>query len=116
MLNTYFSLVASTLATFVLSPVLYEESTLRMVGPLLGQTQVSCTVRVPSCRDGKHEYTRGTRGCLLGFLRFVKTQFDPRGSPNPPSPMLMSSTEPIPLTTSCSIRFRSRMAPWPVRP
>ncbi|NXJ72809.1 RHBG protein, partial [Rostratula benghalensis] len=31
MLNTYFSLGASTLATFVLSPVLYEESTLRMV-------------------------------------------------------------------------------------
>ncbi|XP_009703206.1 PREDICTED: ammonium transporter Rh type B-B-like [Cariama cristata] len=30
-LNTYFSLVASTLATFVLSPVLYEESTPRMV-------------------------------------------------------------------------------------
>ncbi|XP_009987243.1 PREDICTED: LOW QUALITY PROTEIN: ammonium transporter Rh type B-like, partial [Tauraco erythrolophus] len=30
-LNTYFSLAASTLATFVLSPVLYEESTLRMV-------------------------------------------------------------------------------------
>ncbi|KAM9264337.1 LOW QUALITY PROTEIN: ammonium transporter Rh type B [Morus bassanus] len=31
LLNTYFSLAASTLATFVLSPVLYEESTLRMV-------------------------------------------------------------------------------------
>ncbi|XP_075593399.1 ammonium transporter Rh type B isoform X5 [Balearica regulorum gibbericeps] len=30
-LNTYFSLAASTLATFVLSPVLYEESALRMV-------------------------------------------------------------------------------------
>ncbi|XP_064899389.1 ammonium transporter Rh type B isoform X2 [Columba livia] len=30
-LNTYFSLAASTLATFVLSPVLYEESTPRMV-------------------------------------------------------------------------------------
>ncbi|XP_063213152.1 ammonium transporter Rh type B isoform X1 [Chroicocephalus ridibundus] len=30
-LNTYFSLAASTLAAFVLSPVLYEESTLRMV-------------------------------------------------------------------------------------
>ncbi|NXP55991.1 RHBG protein, partial [Heliornis fulica] len=30
-LNTYFSLAASTLATFVLSPLLYEESTLRMV-------------------------------------------------------------------------------------
>ncbi|NXS62595.1 RHBGB protein, partial [Brachypteracias leptosomus] len=30
-LNTYFSLAASTLATFILSPVLYEESTLRMV-------------------------------------------------------------------------------------
>ncbi|XP_014816758.1 PREDICTED: ammonium transporter Rh type B isoform X2 [Calidris pugnax] len=30
-LNTYFSLAASTLATFVLLPVLYEESTLRMV-------------------------------------------------------------------------------------
>ncbi|NWW85824.1 RHBGB protein, partial [Rhynochetos jubatus] len=30
-LNTYFSLVASTVATFVLSPVLHEESTLRMV-------------------------------------------------------------------------------------
>ncbi|KAK4807823.1 hypothetical protein QYF61_023656 [Mycteria americana] len=30
-LNTYFSLVASTLATFVLSPVLYEESTPQMV-------------------------------------------------------------------------------------
>ncbi|NWX10816.1 RHBGB protein, partial [Caloenas nicobarica] len=30
-LNTYFSLAASTMATFVLSPVLYEESTLRMV-------------------------------------------------------------------------------------
>lgn len=41
MLNTYFSLAASTLATFVLSPVLYEESTPRMVGPLLRQTQVS---------------------------------------------------------------------------
>lgn len=46
MLNTYFSLAASTLATFVLSPVLYEESTLQMVGPLLGQTQVSCTAHV----------------------------------------------------------------------
>ncbi|NXE28673.1 RHBGB protein, partial [Ardeotis kori] len=31
MLNTYFSLAASTLATFVLSPILYEESTVRMV-------------------------------------------------------------------------------------
>ncbi|XP_074931190.1 ammonium transporter Rh type B isoform X3 [Phalacrocorax aristotelis] len=31
LLNAYFSLAASTLATFVLSPVLYEESTLRMV-------------------------------------------------------------------------------------
>ncbi|NWZ45084.1 RHBGB protein, partial [Brachypodius atriceps] len=31
MLNTYFSLVASTVATFILSPVLYEESTPRMV-------------------------------------------------------------------------------------
>ncbi|NXC58063.1 RHBGB protein, partial [Aleadryas rufinucha] len=30
-LNTYFSLVASTVATFILSPVLYEESTPRMV-------------------------------------------------------------------------------------
>ncbi|NXW86711.1 RHBGB protein, partial [Alopecoenas beccarii] len=30
-LNTYFSLAASTLATFVLSPVLYEDSTPRMV-------------------------------------------------------------------------------------
>ncbi|XP_054662467.1 ammonium transporter Rh type B isoform X1 [Grus americana] len=30
-LNTYFSLAASTLATFVLLPVLYEESTLQMV-------------------------------------------------------------------------------------
>ncbi|KFW07958.1 Ammonium transporter Rh type B-A, partial [Eurypyga helias] len=30
-LNTYFSLAASTMATFVLSPVLHEESTLRMV-------------------------------------------------------------------------------------
>ncbi|NXW66774.1 RHBG protein, partial [Eurystomus gularis] len=30
-LNTYFSLAASTLAAFVLSPVLYEDSTLRMV-------------------------------------------------------------------------------------
>ncbi|NWT19930.1 RHBGA protein, partial [Vireo altiloquus] len=30
-LNTYFSLVASTIATFILSPVLYEESTPRMV-------------------------------------------------------------------------------------
>ncbi|NXI39510.1 RHBGB protein, partial [Galbula dea] len=30
-LNTYFSLAASTLATFVLSPLLYEESTLQMV-------------------------------------------------------------------------------------
>ncbi|NWH85217.1 RHBGB protein, partial [Aegithalos caudatus] len=30
-LNTYFSLVASTAATFILSPVLYEESTPRMV-------------------------------------------------------------------------------------
>ncbi|NXP09751.1 RHBGB protein, partial [Thinocorus orbignyianus] len=30
-LNTFFSLGASTLATFVLSPVLYEESTLKMV-------------------------------------------------------------------------------------
>ncbi|KAM6039388.1 LOW QUALITY PROTEIN: ammonium transporter Rh type B [Chlamydotis macqueenii] len=30
-LNTYFSLAASTLATFVLSPILYEESTVRMV-------------------------------------------------------------------------------------
>lgn len=37
-LNTYFSLVASTVATFILSPVLYEESTPRMVGPLLRQT------------------------------------------------------------------------------
>lgn len=59
MLNTYFSLAASTLATFVLSPVLYEESTLRMVGPLLGQTQVSCTTHVPSYRGGEHEYTKG---------------------------------------------------------
>ncbi|KAM6112568.1 LOW QUALITY PROTEIN: ammonium transporter Rh type B [Phoenicopterus ruber ruber] len=31
LLNTYFSLAASTLATFVLSPVLYEEGMLRMV-------------------------------------------------------------------------------------
>ncbi|XP_009957076.1 PREDICTED: ammonium transporter Rh type B-like [Leptosomus discolor] len=31
MLNTYFSLAASTLATFVLLPVLYKESNLRMV-------------------------------------------------------------------------------------
>ncbi|NXE14714.1 RHBGB protein, partial [Lophotis ruficrista] len=31
MLNTYFSLAASTLATFVLSPILYEESTVQMV-------------------------------------------------------------------------------------
>ncbi|XP_041253305.1 ammonium transporter Rh type B [Onychostruthus taczanowskii] len=30
-LNTYFSLVASTVSTFILSPVLYEESTPRMV-------------------------------------------------------------------------------------
>ncbi|NWW16218.1 RHBG protein, partial [Falcunculus frontatus] len=30
-INTYFSLVASTVATFILSPVLYEESTPRMV-------------------------------------------------------------------------------------
>ncbi|NWI06294.1 RHBGB protein, partial [Tichodroma muraria] len=30
-LNTYFSLVASTIAAFILSPVLYEESTPRMV-------------------------------------------------------------------------------------
>nr|XP_021387951.1 ammonium transporter Rh type B [Lonchura striata domestica] len=30
-LNTYFSLVASTVATFILSPLLYEESTPRMV-------------------------------------------------------------------------------------
>ncbi|NXQ51679.1 RHBGB protein, partial [Anthoscopus minutus] len=30
-LNTYFALVASTIATFILSPVLYEESTPRMV-------------------------------------------------------------------------------------
>ncbi|NXB39873.1 RHBGB protein, partial [Eulacestoma nigropectus] len=30
-LNSYFSLVASTVATFILSPVLYEESTPRMV-------------------------------------------------------------------------------------
>ncbi|KAM9514982.1 ammonium transporter Rh type B isoform 2-T2 [Guaruba guarouba] len=30
-LNTYFSMAASTMATFILSPVLYEESTLRMV-------------------------------------------------------------------------------------
>ncbi|NXA76470.1 RHBGB protein, partial [Thryothorus ludovicianus] len=30
-LNTYFSLVASTVATFILSPVLYEKSTPRMV-------------------------------------------------------------------------------------
>lgn len=51
-LNTYFSMAASTMATFVLSPVLYEESTLRMVGPLLTQTQVH-----------DHEYTQGTRGC-----------------------------------------------------
>lgn len=64
MLNTYFSLVASTLASFVLLPVLYEESTLRMVGPLLGQTQVSCTAHVPFYRDSKHEYTWGKRGCL----------------------------------------------------
>ncbi|NXL67899.1 RHBG protein, partial [Chordeiles acutipennis] len=31
MLNTYFSLAASTLATFVLSPILHEEGTLQMV-------------------------------------------------------------------------------------
>ncbi|NWU00994.1 RHBGB protein, partial [Urocynchramus pylzowi] len=31
LLNTYFSLVASTVSTFILSPVLYEESTPRMV-------------------------------------------------------------------------------------
>ncbi|NWS42950.1 RHBG protein, partial [Probosciger aterrimus] len=30
-LNTYFSMAASTMATFVLTPVLYEESTLRVV-------------------------------------------------------------------------------------
>ena len=76
-LNTYFSLAASTLATFVLWPILHEEGTLRVVGPLLGQTQVSCTAHIPSHRDGEHEYTRGKRGCPLGFLRFIKTQFDP---------------------------------------
>lgn len=110
MLNTYFSLAASTLATLVLSPILHEEGTLRMVGPLLGQTHV------PSYRDSEHEYTRGKRGCPLGFLWFIKTQFDPQGSPNPPSPMLISSMETIPLTMSRSIRFRSRMPPWLVRP
>lgn len=59
MLNTYFSLAASTLATFVLSPVLYEESTPQMVGPPLGQTQVSCIAHGLSHGDGEHEHTPG---------------------------------------------------------
>lgn len=77
-LNTYFSLAASTLATFVLSPVLYEESTPRMVGPLLRQTQVSCTAHGLCHGDGEHEHTQGTRDCPLGFPGFVKSQSDPK--------------------------------------
>lgn len=75
-LNTYFSLVASTVATFILSPVLYEESTPWMVGPLLGQTQASCPAHILPYRDGEPEHTQGKRGCLLGFLRLIKNQFD----------------------------------------
>lgn len=72
MLNTYFSLVASTVATFILSPVLYEESTPRMVGPLLRQTQASCPAHILTYRNSKPEYTQGKKGGLLGFLRFIK--------------------------------------------
>lgn len=46
-LNIYFSMAASTLAAFVLSPILYEEGTLQAVGP------------VPS--HGAH---KGARGCF----------------------------------------------------
>ncbi|XP_075593396.1 ammonium transporter Rh type B isoform X2 [Balearica regulorum gibbericeps] len=61
-LNTYFSLAASTLATFVLSPVLYEESALRM--PVLRsrlKTQDTCGVH------NVHGLP-GILGALLGTL------------------------------------------------
>uniref|UniRef100_A0A672UWE1 Rh family B glycoprotein n=1 Tax=Strigops habroptila TaxID=2489341 RepID=A0A672UWE1_STRHB len=45
-LNTYFSLAASTMATFILSPILCEESTPRMVGPLLIQDAAVAAVAV----------------------------------------------------------------------
>lgn len=74
MLNTYFSLAASTLATFVLWPVLYEEDTLGMVSSLLGQP-------MPPALPTSHLTRMVTLTHLgqkpqLGFLRALETQFD----------------------------------------
>lgn len=61
-LNTYFSLVASVAATFILSPVLYEESTPWMVGPPPGQTRASCPAHIPACGAAEPGHTQGKKG------------------------------------------------------
>ncbi|KAM6229154.1 ammonium transporter Rh type B isoform 4-T4 [Spheniscus humboldti] len=73
-LNTYFSLVASTLASFVLLPVLYEESTLRMAGARVpaggpGQPDSHRPGALPALRPAHHPAARHARGQPHGWPR-----------------------------------------------
>lgn len=65
-LNLYFSLAASTLATFILSPILYEEGTLQVVGPLLRQSQAP----VHPAGTGSMTMSKGAQGDA-GLLSWV---------------------------------------------
>lgn len=65
-LNLYFSMAASTLATFVLSPILYEEGTLQVVGPVLRQSQAL----VHPAGTGSMTMSKGAQGDA-GLLSWV---------------------------------------------
>lgn len=65
-LNLYFSLAASTLATVILWPILYEEGTLQVVGPPLRQSQAL----VHPIGTGSMMLSKGTQGDA-GLLSWV---------------------------------------------
>ncbi|KAM4755828.1 ammonium transporter Rh type B isoform 3-T3 [Cyanocitta cristata] len=87
-LNTYFSLVASTVATFILSPVLYEESTPRM--PVLhSRLKIQDTCGVHNIHG-----LPGILGALLGTLLTLLATADTYGD-STPSEAITQSHEPV---------------------